>query len=1361
MAKKPTVDEIYKINQDGLFESTSNWWDDSYKLSQAEINRDLYNRINSGGGGGGTPNLNRLLTSLNNSNIGLTAGYLHYTGSGWEFVTGKVDGGSGGIDETGLNDYLVNNGYIKRSNATWWGAKMDANNTVQGDMKYVSSLTFTPDDIAATGLANSSTKMDDTHKLITPAWLKGKVPTLDSEVTFEKLVTFLKGIKVGDKYYFNENGDIICNTIKSDNYNEDTQSGFGIVKKANGKYGLNITDLMVWGKAVFNELEIRKLSYVGGNIYLSGAGSKIMYVKEEDNAYKCYLLADDGTTATQNYWQRYDQAKCQTFNIKPGVYKDVSNKYYWRLVTAVSTTDEAITVNGTTLYDGKKFCWIKLSKSDYDGTDIPAAGDTIVLDGNRSTSSRQSVLMLESTGDGCPRIIGLSNIDSYSHEGKDVFIISANKCIFTNNYFELRSASGGQLNLINYRGIWSSKEVYYKNDQVSYKNSIWTCISTTPTTIEPTDDSDAWRKELSANVEAITITETSVGYALSDSNIEPPLTGWQDTPQTMTDEQPYLWTRTGVKYSDGSETISYSISTKEKQGEKGEKGDKGDKGDKGEQGIQGIPGKDGANGTSITIKGTFDSVNGLPSSGAVNGDCYIVGKDLWVYTGTSVEDSKHHNGFTNVGQIKGDDGAPGKSYYIHVAWCNTSDNSDNSFTVSNPNGTAYNYLGTLVDTNVADSANFKDYDWIYIRGAKGEKGDKGEKGQDGTNGEDGESALEIVIQPDTVVFDANENGVVDSTVSKDAKLILRKDGGYVANQYTVTVDEVSNCSATVIRNNYDFTIRITSIAKTTVNNITISATSGYAKLRIVHTDNTAYYATVKFGVNLSVTFRSLISTDKEFNSKYTTLKSSVDGYVDKVTTLTTDVSNLKQTSNNIRATVASLETTTGTLSSNLNSVQNAINRSTYYYEQSSDPWGNWSGGTEQTYSGAIWKYTGSSSMNLSDSTPGSDIIYPKHIYRWYGSTVFTGNGKWIDTTSADVVLSQLDITSNFISGLHNYFDSTTGKLLSNSGIMLTTNFASIFSDNFNDITGIISSGGFATTTDVNNVKTTLSASISSVDDKTGKLTDRVAAVELKVGDGGSEITLTADKITFDSYSFGYSNGNFKVDSSGYMTCKGATIGGTLNGVTGTFNEIKPSSGSSTCSISFNSTYGTTSIKGGLYIYNGGFTFDGSEYTAFNITGSSVYMYNSLAVAQGFSFGNLACLYTTGYTIYGYPKGFGKSSVIHSSVTTTSTIDGKSCRTIDVRDMSSGMNGNFRYNCFVINSVSSQNWRFINMVSGQMMLVINSTPATDHYLNTANGWTVLHGGQAVLLFKLTSSYYNGTISANSGGLFIISTYDNNW
>lgn len=64
--RKPTISEIYKIVNDGLFESTTNWWDYAYKLSQAQINQDIISRLDNGVIGGGYSKGVDIITTTNN-----------------------------------------------------------------------------------------------------------------------------------------------------------------------------------------------------------------------------------------------------------------------------------------------------------------------------------------------------------------------------------------------------------------------------------------------------------------------------------------------------------------------------------------------------------------------------------------------------------------------------------------------------------------------------------------------------------------------------------------------------------------------------------------------------------------------------------------------------------------------------------------------------------------------------------------------------------------------------------------------------------------------------------------------------------------------------------------------------------------------------------------------------------------------------------------------------------------------------------------------------------------------------------------------------------------------------------------------
>lgn len=436
---------------------------------------------------------------------------------------------------------------------------------------------------------------------ITLTQVKGQVATEGSKSFLSKLtddtangkITFIKGLiakglaglmmgaKFGNNAMITKLGEAVFSAIKSLDYDNAAEQGFSVEKEKNGKYHAFFTNLTIWGKAIFHELEVRKLSYSGGNIYLSGAGSKLIKVvpvrrivnetydyewmecsEEICVGWKCYLLADDGTTATMNYWQDGDQVRCQTMGeiVAGGTYKDASNKSYWRTIPngGVSTQNEKIYGTKTEtyldedgneqtkevqveLYDGQAFAWIVVGKHcddidgyddefsvGYDGTnpapletrDIPSAGDTIVLDGNRhrngqqeyDKTDRQNVIILETTGEYAPRIACYANITEYKHtftksvNGSDkevslsVFETSPKGGTKINSSrFEWISDDGSTINIINYRGDWVSTNTYHKNDQVNHNNAVWVCVANSgvDVTEEPFDGSSYWKKVLS------------------------------------------------------------------------------------------------------------------------------------------------------------------------------------------------------------------------------------------------------------------------------------------------------------------------------------------------------------------------------------------------------------------------------------------------------------------------------------------------------------------------------------------------------------------------------------------------------------------------------------------------------------------------------------------------------------------------------------------------------------------------------------------------------------------------------------------------------------------------------------------------
>lgn len=336
------------------------------------------------------------------------------------------------------------------------------------------------------------------------------------------LIKFLQGLLIGNSnaYSIDANGNVTINLLNSADYDDATQTGFGFYKRKDGKYGLNVTDLSVWGKAYFNNLTIRETTFVGGNLVFSPSAGKIFEVKEvtDENdvvtGWKCYLLADDGTTATTNMFEVDDQVRCETFNIKAGVYENVSNKFYWRKITDVSTDNEEIRdANNNILYDGKKFSWIVISASDKaEGSDNPAAGDTIVLMGNRTNTNRMSFVVKETYGDNAPREVGYTNVHSYTlGNGNLVYEISPKKVRFYSQYFEIVTIEGLPIKTINYRGDWKQGDTYTYYDQVTHNGTTWLCVAPegTNVTSEPARGNDFWKAQNAILDATLNITQST------------------------------------------------------------------------------------------------------------------------------------------------------------------------------------------------------------------------------------------------------------------------------------------------------------------------------------------------------------------------------------------------------------------------------------------------------------------------------------------------------------------------------------------------------------------------------------------------------------------------------------------------------------------------------------------------------------------------------------------------------------------------------------------------------------------------------------------------------------------------------------
>ncbi len=241
----------------------------------------------------------------------------------------------------------------------------------------------------------------------------------------------------------------------------------------NGNSRLVVDNLFVRAKSVFNDLEVRKFVAMGGNYVFSPAAGiieEVDYIGLDENnnevvlgyeyikvpwvlrlvplsigrnllsrkklvrmsaadidfsevvKFRCWLKSDDGTTRTINTWQVGMLARCQTFDVSHGSGthegtwhgKNVTNKLYWRAVTAIgeAITKESYSLTNNILEDGLKHNYIDLANyTDSNNvqlyltdSDKPEAFDNIVCYGNWLDSSQANLITIETVGSDAPAI---------------------------------------------------------------------------------------------------------------------------------------------------------------------------------------------------------------------------------------------------------------------------------------------------------------------------------------------------------------------------------------------------------------------------------------------------------------------------------------------------------------------------------------------------------------------------------------------------------------------------------------------------------------------------------------------------------------------------------------------------------------------------------------------------------------------------------------------------------------------------------------------------------------------------------------------------------------------------------------------
>lgn len=257
--------------------------------------------------------------------------------------------------------------------------------------------------------------------------------------TAKGLITFLKGLKAQDvikaingmslgngENYVNGNGDAKLADVVVDRIHDKNSTpsdrviigaqGFDLYLGDDGKSHLFVDYLTARTRMFAASVEIRKVSYSGGTTIFSNAGSqiaKVSYIydaaKEKVIAYKCYAVADDGTTKTMNWWHVGMMALCQTFNVKAGENEKFDNRYYWRMVVGV----------GQEKLDGKLYDYVILSNiKEFQGNllTIPTYSDKTLANEQKKKLVWGNVMVEVTMDEGMQTLASLFA----EQEGKDV-----------------------------------------------------------------------------------------------------------------------------------------------------------------------------------------------------------------------------------------------------------------------------------------------------------------------------------------------------------------------------------------------------------------------------------------------------------------------------------------------------------------------------------------------------------------------------------------------------------------------------------------------------------------------------------------------------------------------------------------------------------------------------------------------------------------------------------------------------------------------------------------------------------------------------------------------------------------------------
>ena len=288
-----------------------------------------------------------------------------------------------------------------------WGQYHDHTGDIDGDL-------ISSGNITGAGITSTGTITAETGQINGNLDVDGSITTTNATLTGD--------LTANDGTF---TGDISCDELTGNSIETTNLNSEEIVTER----------LTVTKQAHFFNLTIDEIKSVGGQVILSAGNATIDHVLDVGSSYMVAWKKTDDENGVSNQFKAGDQVICQTFNKTDATGQNVTNKYYWALVSSIGT--------GTYTIDGEDVeChYIELSKSYYDGSSVPEVGDKICQLGYRGNDdpARQSAIILSAYQSPdpnvtAPSIVQYAGINSFSLQGCIVNQMSPSQNLFTGNF---------------------------------------------------------------------------------------------------------------------------------------------------------------------------------------------------------------------------------------------------------------------------------------------------------------------------------------------------------------------------------------------------------------------------------------------------------------------------------------------------------------------------------------------------------------------------------------------------------------------------------------------------------------------------------------------------------------------------------------------------------------------------------------------------------------------------------------------------------------------------------------------------------------------------------------------------------------